>query len=202
MATGPTAASAAPRASRPASAHLAMTARAMGAPRRASSAPPALARVPSVLRHTVPYSALPHLSESSVNAAPLLRQPRADLGDTEPEDYIPIRVETMSNRRTVTVLVQRSDFEPLASMGAPAVRWAICCALRRTFTVGSKFPLQTATLLVRADGRSAGARAPHSWDSLSRFVQEGGVARLQCRLPGGRDQGLPAGALGDARPSQ
>jgi len=96
----------------------------------------------------------------------------------------------MSRPHAVTVVVQRSDFEPLASMGPAAIRWAICCALRRTFKVGAKFPLQTATLLVRADGRSGGASAPHDWEQLVRFVEEGGIARLQCRLPGGMDPGL------------
>ena len=94
----------------------------------------------------------------------------------------------MSPRHAVPVVVQRRDYEPLASMGPAAVRWAVCCALRRTFKVGAKFPLQTATLLVRADGRS-GASAPYDWEGLGSFVEEGGTVLLQCHLPGGMDPG-------------
>jgi hypothetical protein len=154
---------------------------------RARSAPPALARGARVSRPCESSTAPPPVPFA--NSAPLLQQPRAEVSSIQLEDCLPIRVETMSDRRTVTVVVHRCDLEPLACMGPPAVRWAICCALRRTFNVGPKFPLQMATILVWADGRSAGACAPHSWDSLSRFVEEGGMVRLECRLPGGMDPG-------------
>ena len=173
--------------SRPASVHLAMpqASEMLNARRRTRSAPPALARGARGLRSGVQYPAPPFASLA--NAAPLLQPPRAHLSCAK-EDCIPIRVETMSPRHAVTVVVQRSDYEPLASMGPAAIRWAVCCALRRTFKVGAKFPLQTATLLVRADGRS-GASAPYDWEGLGRFVEEGGTARLQCHLPAGMDSG-------------
>ena len=164
------------------------------APRRASSAPPGLDRRSSVAPPTsaseVPKR-VPQLHDSytSYRPAPVLeapwreKWPHRDTGGELSAGCLLLRVAT-PHQRMLTLLVRRDDFEPLACMGAAAIRWAVCCALRRTCSFGARYPLQAALLLAWPDGTSV-ASAPHDWDSLERFVEEGGIGLLRCSLPAG-----------------